>query len=324
MSLSILPNGKPQRQASTAQPPGLLPAAIYARVSTTDQADKGYSLPTQIDACQRLAQQEGYAVPDTHVFVDDYTGTSLNRPQFTKLRDLVHQRLVQAVIVYDLDRLSRKLAHQLLLSEEFEQAGVALLFVTMPTTAKTPETQLLSNVRGIIAEYERSKILERTMRGLRGRAQAGHVPGGAVPLGYRYVRNEHGKTYEIDPEEATLVQHIFEMYTKEGLSINAIAQHLTRAGVPTHRDRRGIGPARKLNAGVWHPASLHDLLTSETYIGTLYYGKTERISSATNPDKKTTYCRPRRAHGCCRRCGRVLPVAQCSPGGSAASRRCSR
>ena len=130
-------------------------AAIYARVSTTDQADKGYSLPTQIDACQRLAQQEGYTVPESHVFVDDYTGTSLNRPQFTKLRDLVHQRLVQAVFVHDLDRLSRKLAHQLLLSEEFEQVGVALRIVAMPDGATTPEAQLLNNVRGVIAEYER-------------------------------------------------------------------------------------------------------------------------------------------------------------------------
>jgi len=122
-------------------------------------------------------------VPDTHVFVDDYTGTSLNRPQFTRLRDLVHQRLVQAVIAYDLDRLSRKLAHQLLLSEEFEQAGVALHMVTMPASDKTPETQLLSNVRGIIAEYERSKILERTRRGLDGRAKVGFVPGGTAPWG---------------------------------------------------------------------------------------------------------------------------------------------
>src|SRR5712691_5860647 len=165
MPKAILANGPATQQVSRQTDTPAL-AAIYARVSTTDQADKGYALPTQLDACQAMARQEGYAVPDTHVFVDDYAGTSLNRPQFTQLRDLVRQRLVQAVVVHDLDRLSRKLAHQLLLSDEVEQAGVTLHVVTMPTHDKTPETQLLSNVRGIIAEYERAKILERPMRGL--------------------------------------------------------------------------------------------------------------------------------------------------------------
>src|SRR6266567_4999279 len=192
-------------------------AAIYARVSTTDQADKGYSLPTQLEACQAMARQEGYAVPDTHVFVDDYTGTSLNRPQFTPLRDLVRQRLVQAVFVHDLDRLSRKLAHQLLLSEEFEQAGVALRIVTMPDGAQTPEAQLLANVRGIIGEYERAKILERTARGRRGRAQAGHVTYGGRTLGYVYVKHaDKGAHYEVHPEEAALVRRIFRLCVEGG------------------------------------------------------------------------------------------------------------
>ena len=113
-------------------------AAIYARVSTTDQADKGYSLPTQIEACQTLAQREGYTVPDSHIFQDDYTGTSLNRPQFTHLRDLVQQRLIQGVIVHDYDRLSRKLAHQLLLSDEFEQAGWRCISSPCPTGQRPP------------------------------------------------------------------------------------------------------------------------------------------------------------------------------------------
>src|SRR5438132_5670335 len=154
MPKGILANGIPPQQVSRQTDTQKI-AAIYARVSTTDQADKGYSLPTQLAACQALARQEGYVVPDTHVFVDDYTATSLNRPQFTPLRDLVRQRLVQAVFVHDLDRLSRKLAHQLLLSEEFEQAEVAL----------------------------------RTARGRRGRAQAGHVPQGRRTLGYTYVKH---------------------------------------------------------------------------------------------------------------------------------------
>ena len=142
MSKPIVANGHHPTQAASNT---LRIAAIYARVSTADQADRGYSLPTQLEACQAMARQEGYAVPESHIFVDDYTGTSLNRPQFTQLRDLVRQRVVHAVFVYDPDRLARKLAHQLLLTEEFEQAGVALRIVTMPDGAKTPEAQSTSN-----------------------------------------------------------------------------------------------------------------------------------------------------------------------------------
>jgi hypothetical protein len=130
----------------TAQAPRL--AAIYARVSTAEQADRGFSLPTQIAACQELAAQLALTVPEGHVFVDDYTGMSLNRPQFSRLRELVEEKQIVAVVVHDTDRLSRKLAHQLLLTEAFEQAGVALHIVTMPDGAKTPEHQLLSNMRG--------------------------------------------------------------------------------------------------------------------------------------------------------------------------------
>jgi site-specific DNA recombinase len=284
MSRSIIANGIPTQQVSPQIDTAAL-AAIYARVSTTEQADKGYSLQTQIESCQTMAQQEGYTVPDTHVFIDDYTGTSLNRPQFKHLRDLVHQRLVQAVFVHDLDRLSRKLAHQLLLSEEFEQAGVALRIVTMPEGAKTPEAQLLSNVRGIIAEYERAKILERTARGRKGRAQAGHVPYGRRTLGYIYVKHkDKGAHYEVHPEEAALVQRIFRLYLENDFSIERLAALLTREGIPTPMGTRRVFPS-----SVWHPATIAYVLRNETYTGTMYDGKKERVSGKSNPDKKTRW-----------------------------------
>jgi len=286
MSKSIVANVTTQKQAArNTDSPKL--AAIYARVSTADQADKGYSLPTQLEACQALARQEGYTVPDSHVFVDDYTGTSLNRPQFAQLRDLVRQRQVQAVFVYDLDRLSRKLAHQLLLSEEFEQAGVALRIVTMPDDAKTPETQLLSNVRGIIAEYERAKLLERTARGRRGRAQAGHVPGGRRTLGYVYVKHaDKGAHYEIHPEEAVLVQRIFRLYVEGGCAIHAIAALLTAEGVPTPLNRK-----QAATVSAWHPATIAHILHNTAYVGTMYDGKTQGMPGKRNPDKKTRHRR---------------------------------
>jgi site-specific DNA recombinase len=269
----------------TAQAPRL--AAIYARVSTTEQADKGYSLPTQLEACQGLSLKHGYTVPDRHIFVDDYTGMSLNRPEFTKLRDLVAKQLVVAVLVYDLDRLSRKLAHQLLLSEEFEHAGVLLHVVTMPEGAKTPESQLLSNVRGIIAEYERAKILERTARGRRRRAQEGYVPSGQQPYGYLYVKHaDKGAHYEIQPEEAALVQRIFRLCVDDGLSAYAIAALLTREGLPTPHDQQRTLPAR-----VWHHSSVVHILRNTAYVGTMYDGKKRRVAGKSNPDRKTRWQR---------------------------------
>jgi site-specific DNA recombinase len=80
---------------------------------------------------------------------------------------------------------------------------------------------------GVLAEYERAKLLERTMRGLRGRAKEGFVPSGNVPLGYEYVRLEtKGAHYVINQEEAALVQRIFQMYVQDGLSMTAIVQQL--------------------------------------------------------------------------------------------------
>jgi site-specific DNA recombinase len=156
-------------------------------ISTEDQG-RGFSLPTQREACLAHAASLGYTVPEAYVFSENYTGTSLRRPQLTLLRDLVQQRSVQAVIVYDSDRLSRKLAHQLLLQDEFDTAGVDLHIVPMPDRSATPEGQLLAQMRGVIAEFERAKLLERTRRGREGCARAGHVPYGGRTYGYVYVK----------------------------------------------------------------------------------------------------------------------------------------
>src|ERR1043166_3549828 len=107
----------------------------------------------------------------------------------------------------------------------------------MPDGAKTPEAQLLTNVRGIIAEFERAKLLERTERGRRGRAQAGRVPGGRPPLGYIIAATE----YEVQPDEAAIVQRIFRLYVEDGLSQRAIAALLTAEGVPPPGERRRGG-----------------------------------------------------------------------------------
>ena len=166
MSRPIVPNDTTAKQASTSQPTGLLLAAIYARVSTTDQADKGYSLPKQIDACLAYAQAQGYRVQDQHIFTDDFTGVSLNRPALKQLRALMRTGAIHAIICFDLDRLSRKLAHQLMLADEAEECGVTVHFAAWPASERTPESQLFTNITGAFHEYDRLRILKRTRDGL--------------------------------------------------------------------------------------------------------------------------------------------------------------
>jgi site-specific DNA recombinase len=162
-------------------------AAIYARVSTEDQG-KGYSIPTQIEACQKLAECERYEVPEGHVLIDEgLSGTTMDRPGLRRVRDLVNAQAIAAVIVIDPDRLSRNLGHQLLLAEELEQASVKLLIVSHPLE-QGPEGWLFFQMRGALAEYERAKMLERMKRGCIGRAKSGNPWGGQVPLGYRVIR----------------------------------------------------------------------------------------------------------------------------------------
>src|SRR5919109_2345810 len=176
-------------------------AAIYARVSTEDQG-KGFSIPTQIEAGQKLAEREGYMVSETSVLVDEgISGTTMDRPELRKLRDFINAKAIGAVVVYDPDRLSRNLGHQLLLAEEFERAGVKLLIVSHPME-QGPEGWLFFQMRGALAEYERAKILERTKRGMLGRAKAGNPWAGQAALGYRAVREAHRARWEIDEEAA--------------------------------------------------------------------------------------------------------------------------
>src|SRR5437667_6506651 len=100
------------------------------------------------------------------------------------MRDLAAQGQVEAALVYAPDRLSRKYAYQVLLGEEFARCGVSLVFLKAPS-GETPEDQLLVQFQGMIAEYERTQIVERTRRGKRHKAQQGlvNVLGGA-PYGY--------------------------------------------------------------------------------------------------------------------------------------------
>ena len=175
------------------------PAAIYARVSS-DRQKENHTIASQTAALIQHAETQGYAVPCEWVFQDEgYSGASLVRPGLEALRDLAAQGHIEAVLAHSPDRLSRKYAYQILLGEEFHRQGVELIFLKAPSGA-TPEDQLVVQFQGMIAEYERAQIIERSRRGKRHRAQQGtiNVLSGA-PYGYRYVKKSDSATayYEV-------------------------------------------------------------------------------------------------------------------------------
>jgi site-specific DNA recombinase len=230
-------------------------AAIYARVSS-DRQKEDKTIASQTSTLREYAQVQGYMVPAGWIFEDEgYSGATLARPGLERLRDLVSEGQVQAILVYGPDRLSRKYAYQVLLLEEFSRQGVETVFL-LGVSAQTPEERLLVQFQGMIAEYERAQIAERSRRGKRHRAKAGcvNVLSGA-PYGYRYLKKSEAADacYAVDETQAAIVREIFDWYAVEGLSIGAIARRLNDRGVPT-RFGKSLWERSKVWAMLRNPA----------------------------------------------------------------------
>ena len=250
-------------------------AAIYARVSTEDQAEKGYSLPSQITACRAHAARLGYTV--TAEFQEDYSGaTAVNdRPQGRVLAEMVRRRAVDAVIVNQVDRLSRDIVDLLVAVRAWLAAGVEVYAGDVGQIDSEHDIVLV--IKGWQGSDERKRIRERSMRGKRAKANAGMVIGGRATYGYKHVRDAQGRiaTYEPTEPEAGIVRLIYQWYVygdEDGqwLSIKEIARRLTRMGAPTpgevhlsHRKRETI---------TWYPHTLQDILTNEAYAGVWWFG----------------------------------------------------
>jgi site-specific DNA recombinase len=242
------------------------PAAIYARVSS-DRQKENHTIASQTAALIEHAEANGYTVPAEWVFQDEgYSGANLVRPGLEALRDLAAEGEIRAALVYSPDRLSRKYAYQVLLAEELSRCGVELVFLKAPA-GTSPEDQLLVQFQGMIAEYERAQIIERSRRGKRHKAHEGvvNVLSGA-PYGYRYIRktDESAAYYEVVESEAAVVRMVYESYTQQGLSINAIARMLNERQIPT-----------RTAATRWERSTVWGLLRNPAYQGRACYGKTE-------------------------------------------------
>jgi DNA invertase Pin-like site-specific DNA recombinase len=180
-------------------------AALYARVSSEQQAT-AHTIASQLAALRERVAADGLTLRDDLSFIDEgYSGATLIRPALEGLRDAAAAGEVDRLYVHSPDRLARKYAYQALLLDEFQRAGVEVVFLNR-ALGQSPEDDLLLQVQGMVAEYERAKILERSRRGKRHGAHSGvvNVLSGA-PYGYRYLTKHEGSgqaRYEILLEEA--------------------------------------------------------------------------------------------------------------------------
>ncbi|MGA3094275.1 MAG: recombinase family protein [Dehalococcoidales bacterium] len=234
--------------------------ALYARVSTEKQAEK-YGIPSQVEAMvKRCTEKEWTLIHDNgrEAFIDDgYTGADLDRPSLNRLRQVVKEGKADMILAYDPDRLSRKLYHLMILAEEFEKQGVRLEFMTQEM-GSSPEDHMFFNMRGTIAEYEREKIKERTMRGRREKARQGKVANIAVaPFGFRYDKVK--QTFEVDSQASETVRLIFNSYVSDHLSLVKLARRLEQLNILSPRGSRK-----------WRVSTLSFILSNEAYIGRLY------------------------------------------------------
>lgn len=266
-----------------------LQAALYARVSSEQQAG-AKTIGSQVAALQARVAADGLALPPDRHFVDDgYSGATLVRPALERLRDAAAAGAVDRLYVPSPDRLARKYAYQVLLLDELQRVGVEVIFLNR-ALGQTSEDELLLQVLGMVAEYERAKILERSRRGKRHAARRGSVAVlSGAPFGYRYRGRAEGggeARYEILLEEARVVRQVFAWVGRDRLTIGEVCRRLTAAG-----ERTGTG---KL---IWDRSVVWAMLRNPADAGSAAFGKTRTapLAAAKLRAQRGRPAQPRRA-----------------------------
>jgi len=237
--------------------------AIYARVSSETQAKEG-TIDSQIEALKDYAKTHKLEI--AYECLDDgYSGMTLDRPGLDQVRDLAQSGSIEGVLILAPDRLSRKQANQAILMDEFEKRNIQVIF-TNQKFDKSAEGNLMFNIQGLFAEYEREKMLDRMRRGIIHSVKSGQVIGSNPPYGYRYIPKTKDTVarWEINPEEAEIVKLIYYWYVNEGMAGTAIAKRLNDEGVPPRATK-------------WWTYYIYVILKNETYTGTAYMFKNRSI-----------------------------------------------
>src|SRR6266851_522594 len=261
----------------------LMKAAIYARVSTERQAERG-TIGSQVEALRAHVAAAGDELAGEYCD-DGHSGARLDRPGLDEMRDAAEAGLFEVVWCLSPDRLARSYAYQVLILDELARLGVAVRFTDAPGLDEhDPQARLLTQVQGVIAEYERAKIGERYRRGKLFRSRAGEVISRKAPYGYRRIpRGPDGPAHlDIFEPEAAVARRIFAERAA-GTTIRQICRQLNADAVPTPTGSRAV----------WGTSTLDRLLRNEAYIGRTYFNRTETVPDRRPGHRSRQVPRPR-------------------------------
>jgi site-specific DNA recombinase len=253
--------------------------ALYARVSTEEQRE-GQTIDSQVSELERFARGKYWRIVGTYKD-EAWSGALLARPELDRLRDDASKRLFDVALINDVDRLARDVSHLGIVKRDLERNGVEVVFAKLPTE-KGPTSNLMVNILGSFAEFERELIADRTRRGRRHKVEVRQqYLGGNTSYGYRYIPREktggRDGRLELFSQEALTVKQMFDWVDREGLSARRVADRLTEGGVTP---RKG--------GSAWGKSSVLRILRNEMYAGVWYYNKYESCEPS-KPAKNGDY-----------------------------------
>jgi site-specific DNA recombinase len=240
--------------------------ALYARVSTEEQRE-GQTIESQVRELEQFSKTKNWVT--TGLYKDEgWSGSMLARPELDRLRDDATKGLFEAVLINDVDRLARDVTHLGILKRDLERHGIRVIFRKLPSE-NSPTHNLLVNILGSFAEFEREMITDRTRRGRRHKVEVRKLYLGTnSPYGYRYFRKDRRDGQEgyltILLEEANVVRLMYQWVDQEGLTARKVIDRLNHLKI---KPRKG--------GKLWRSSSVLRILHNETYAGTWHYNKHE-------------------------------------------------
>ncbi len=256
-------------------------AVYYARVSTSLQEEKG-TIESQKHELKKQIKKNGDVLADEYID-NGWSGARLDRPELDRLRDDLRTDKFEVVYFLDADRIARDSNHQNIIIAELLKYNKEII-IKGKNYIHNPDNKFTLTVLGAVNELEKAKIVERTMRGKRRKAERGLVVGTEAPFGYTYIKKTKEKEgeYIINEKESEIVKYIFDSYCKTDVSLEGMVVKLKDNEMKPRRGNR-----------VWARSSIRRVLMNETYTGTTYYNRIEKVEIPDRPNNYAKYLKTR-------------------------------